>query len=236
MRNFIVNDILVEATIKDVRTLSLRVDRNGNAKMTIPRVCSEAHVNRFLKEKQAWLERAVNKMKERSKTEKALLEHRFEPGETFVVFGRIYTLIFEEHVGVSRVEERANLLVICSAKSLAIMQKRKLINAWISRKLYEKVDTLLKKWLAIMDEAPLAYVRYRRMKSRWGSMSPTQRVMCLNTKLAFSPEDCLEMVVVHELCHLKEPSHNARFHMLMAHYLPDYKETDAKLREFFCKG
>lgn len=48
--------------------------------------------------------------------------------------------------------------------------------------------------------------------------------MCINTRLALYPPRCLEYVVVHELVHMLEPSHNARFHELMDGFLPDWRE------------
>ncbi|MCR5512743.1 MAG: M48 family metallopeptidase [Prevotella sp.] len=39
------------------------------------------------------------------------------------------------------------------------------------------------------------------------------------------PEWCVEHIVVHELCHLLEPSHNARFHTLMDKYFPRWREA-----------
>ena len=52
----------------------------------------------------------------------------------------------------------------------------------------------------------------------------------LNTRLVAFPRSCLEYVVVHELCHLLEPSHNARFHALMDRYFPSWRETRRMLR------
>ena len=57
---FIINGITVTATVKDVRSMRLRVDRDGNAKLTIPRTFSESQILQFLREKEEWLERAVN--------------------------------------------------------------------------------------------------------------------------------------------------------------------------------
>ena len=43
---------------------------------------------------------------------------------------------------------------------------------------------------------------YRNMKSRWGSCQPSTGRICINVRLALYPPECLEYVVVHELCHL----------------------------------
>lgn len=216
--------------------MRLKVDRDGNARLTIPRTYSELQVRQFLQEQQGWLERAVSAMKKRREVECSMLEHRFEAGETFVFLGRPYVLILDEKSNVTQVEEKQNELIVHSKSSLSKSQIQRLLNAWLSNKFMALVHALLDKWMGIMKETPLSEVRYRRMKSQWGSMQPARRILCLNTKLAFSPESCLEMIIVHELCHLKEASHNARFHALMAFYLPDYKERGQVLRDFFRNG
>lgn len=69
----------------------------------------------------------------------------------------------------------------------------------------------------------------REMKTRWGSCSVHSGQIRINLRLADKPEECLEYVVVHELCHLLEPSHNQRFHSLMTQFLPDWKERKKRL-------
>ena len=52
---------------------------------------------------------------------------------------------------------------------------------------------------------------YRNMTSRWGSCQPATGRICINVRLALYPPECLEYVVVHELCHLRERGHGQRF-------------------------
>lgn len=60
----------------------------------------------------------------------------------------------------------------------------------------------------------------RVMKTRWGSCTPKTGAIRINTRLAAYPSECLEFVVAHELVHLLEPSHNARFHALLDEFCP----------------
>jgi predicted metal-dependent hydrolase len=69
----------------------------------------------------------------------------------------------------------------------------------------------------------------RKMKSRWGSCSIASKRIRFAFSLAFVSDDCLEYVVVHELCHLIEPDHGERFKSLMTKSLPDWKERRAAL-------
>lgn len=71
---------------------------------------------------------------------------------------------------------------------------------------------------------------YRNMTSRWGSCQPSTGRICLNIRLALYPPECLEYVVVHELCHLLERGHGPRFKSLMDSFMPDWRKRRDKLR------
>ena len=74
-------------------------------------------------------------------------------------------------------------------------------------------------------------VRYRAMISRWGVCNVKVKSICFSYYLLLLPEWCVEHVVVHELCHLLEPSHNARFHALMDKFFPRWKEARKTIRQ-----
>lgn len=71
----------------------------------------------------------------------------------------------------------------------------------------------------------------RDMRTRWGSCTPATGRIRVNTRLAAYPPTCLDYVVAHELTHLAEPPHNARFHRLLALAYPDEAAARALLRK-----
>ena len=71
---------------------------------------------------------------------------------------------------------------------------------------------------------------YKPMISRWGVCKVKERSICFSTYMLLLPEWCIEHIVVHELCHLLEPSHNARFHKLMDKFFPLWKEARKETR------
>lgn len=76
----------------------------------------------------------------------------------------------------------------------------------------------------------LSAVSYKPMISRWGVCNVRERSICYSTYLLLLPDWCVEHVVVHELCHLLEPSHNAHFHQLMDKYYPRWREARKETR------
>lgn len=75
---------------------------------------------------------------------------------------------------------------------------------------------------------PLPELWVRPMSTRWGSCTPAGR-MILNIELIKAPVECIDYVITHELCHLIEPNHNARFWQLLAAIMPDWEERRARL-------
>ncbi len=91
------------------------------------------------------------------------------------------------------------------------------------------VPPLIEQWAAILDVHPGKIV-YRNMKSRWGSCQPSTGRICINTRLALYPPECLEYVVVHELAHLLVANHGPEFRQLMTKVMPDWKQRRDLLR------
>ena len=91
------------------------------------------------------------------------------------------------------------------------------------------VPQLIAKWEPVLG-VKAGKVAYRNMTSRWGSCQPSTGRICINVRLALYPPECLEYVVVHELCHLIERGHGPRFYALLDAFLPDWRAARAKLR------
>lgn len=145
-------------------------------------------------------------------------------------------LMSEERI-LAFVEEKADWIrvhkqhVCDRAKAVASREEEKLPvtkeeTAWLK----ERISFYAQKWEPVMGVHCVRWT-IRDMTSRWGSCSVQKHTIRINLQLAHKPEECLEYVIVHELAHLLEPSHNKRFHAYMKQFLPDYKEREKVLKE-----
>ena len=97
------------------------------------------------------------------------------------------------------------------------------------RRLKALIEPMVERHAKEMDVKP-SNVYYKAMISRWGVCNVKDKTICFSVYLLLLPEWCIEHVVVHELCHLLESSHNARFHTLMDKYFPCWKEARKETR------
>ena len=76
-------------------------------------------------------------------------------------------------------------------------------------------------------------LRIRTMKSCWGSCLVNKGIITLNRKLLMKHRECIEYVVVHELCHFIHPNHSKEFYKFMEQFMPDWKERKVRLNGVF---
>jgi hypothetical protein len=98
-----------------------------------------------------------------------------------------------------------------------------------AKRLAALVEPMIERYTKVMEVRP-STVCYKPMISRWGMCKMKDRNICYSTYLLLLPDWCVEHVVVHELCHLLEPSHNSRFHALMDKFFPKWREARRETR------
>ena len=101
-------------------------------------------------------------------------------------------------------------------------KKQAVIEDWYRAQLKQTVPDLIAKWEPLMG-VNIARFYVQRMKTKWGSCNPTAKSIRLNTELAKKPLECLEYVIVHEMVHLLEPTHNNCFISLLDGFIPKWQ-------------
>lgn len=83
-------------------------------------------------------------------------------------------------------------------------------------------------WSAVMGVRPTG-MKITTARKRYGSCSG-RNSLCFSCFLMRCPEEAIDLVVVHELCHIKEKNHGPRFYALLAQYLPDHADRKKLLK------
>ena len=142
--------------------------------------------------------------------------------ESHYLWGKRYLLVVREHDAPASIELAHSRMLLRARPRTSRDKKKALIEEWYRGQLKEAVSALLARWQPRLDVNVERFF-VQSMKTRWGSCNHQSRTIRLNTELAKKPAECLEYIVVHELVHLMEPTHNARFVALMDRFMPKWQ-------------
>jgi len=156
---------------------------------------------------------------------------KYISGESHYYLGKQYLLkVIEEPAGVQRVKMlRGKLEVTLRQKSPE--KVRQLLIDWYKTRAKDvfakRLEAMLEQALWVNAPPPL---RILTMQTQWGSCSPNGR-LTLNPNLVKAPRECIDYVILHELCHLAEHNHSERFYRLMGQVMPEWEVVKTRLDE-----
>lgn len=177
----------------------------------------------FVTEKSAWINRNSAKLAARAP---APVSHA--AGSLHPLWGTAYPLRVT-HVGLGqKAAFDGTAWQLCVRADAPDEKKTALMEAAYKQELIDKAAPLMARWADAMGLAPQE-LKAQKMTSRWGSCHVSRGIIKLNTELARKDAALLEYVLVHELVHLFERGHNARFYGFMDKYLPDWKARKQQL-------
>lgn len=156
---------------------------------------------------------------------------QYVSGETHRYLGRQYRLKVVEGESVMVKCLRGYLCVTTDDPSPAKVQK--LLDNWYREHarvvFHERLSECCR--LAACEGIQMPVLRIQKMASRWGSCSDSGRIL-LNLELIKASKECIDYVITHELCHLKEKHHGPRFWRLLEKLMPDYSQRRKRLNLF----
>lgn len=152
---------------------------------------------------------------------------RFTQGEQHKLFGKSYSLQ-KQKANHNRVEIQGGSLLVFHKENADI---EKLLQDFSKKELLARALPLLAKYAELM-QVQVRELRIKNMKTRWGTCNIKEKRIWLSLMLAEWEEECLAYVIVHELAHLFERGHNARFYAIVEKYYPNYKAVVKRMRNF----
>lgn len=217
-------DIAVDVVRKDIKNVHLSVHPpTGRVRIAAPERMSLDTVRVFAISKLTWIRRQQHKLLEQERETPREYLNR----ESHYVWGRRCLLVVIEEDQSPTVELSHNRILLKVRPGTDREKKQAILEEWYRKQVRNDVPVLIAKWERLMG-VKVQRLFVQRMKTKWGSCNHIARTIRLNTDLAKKPRDCLEYIIVHEMTHLLEPTHNARFIALMGQFLPKwqwYRET-----------
>jgi predicted metal-dependent hydrolase len=212
-------EIAVDVIRKDIKNVHLSVyPPDGAVRISAPRHMKLDTVRVFAISKLEWIKQERRKLREQERE----TPREFLDRESHFVWGERRLLKIEEADAPARVIIRGKQLLLEVRPDTDDQRRQAIIAKWYRDQVREAVPALIAKWERQMG-VKVAGFFVQKMKTRWGSCNPQARSIRLNSELAKKPPGCLEYIVVHEMVHLLEPTHNDRFQRLMNQFMPQWR-------------
>ncbi len=215
-----ISDIEIDVVRKDIKNVHLSVyPPEGRVRISAPSHMSAETIRLFAIAKLDWIRREQSKLRIQPRETARTYENR----ESHYLWGERLLLTVSERDAAPRVEIKPGHMRLSVRPGSDLDRRAAVVDAFYRAAVKAAVPPLLARWEPRLDVSCAGFY-VQRMKTKWGSCNPKARTIRLNTELAKKPPVCLEYIVVHELMHLLEPTHNPRFRVLMDHHFPQWRQ------------
>ena len=206
--------------------VAIHVEPDGRVLVDAPADAAEQDIRAAVRARARWIHGHVEAARQRMVQ---VLPREYVSGESWLYLGRRYRLkvLIDAQATPSVRLSGSYLMVTVHARSAVTV--RKALQAWYLVRaktvLAKRLDAVASSLRWVRTSPP---VRFQAMKVQWGSCSPAGR-LTLNPHLVKASRQCIDYVLLHELCHLKEHNHSARFYDTIQRHLPQWRRIKEQL-------
>ena len=216
----LIGAVPVEVTIKPIKNLHLSVvPPDGAVRISAPQGMSPDHVRAYAIGKLAWIRRQQVRFSVQQRESPRLVIVR----ESHALWGRRLLLHIEELNAAPRIEVHPRHLILYLRPGSTLEKRRSILAAWYRNELRKEAADLIDHWQQRLG-VQINKLFVQGMSRQWGSCNPATKNIRLNTQLAQKPRTCLDYIILHELAHLKVPTHGEEFVALLDSLQPDWQE------------
>ena len=210
----------MEVVRKDIKNLHLGVyPPNGRVRVAAPLRLDDNAVRVAVISRLGWIRRQQAEFEQQGRQS----QRELVTGESHYFEGRRYRLDVNEFDGRPKVRLINNTTMMIRVRPGSDRDAREaVLHRWYRGQFRGRLPALLEKWEPKIG-VRVAEVRIKKMKTLWGSCNKDARRIWLNLELVKKQASCLEYIVVHEMVHLIEWSHNDRFWDLMDSHMPQWR-------------
>lgn len=215
-----IGGISVDVEFKDIKNVHLSVyPPMGRVRIAAPARMSLDTIRLYAIAKLGWIKKQQKKLQgQERETPREYIDR-----ESHYVWGRRYLLKVMEADQVPTIELKHSQMVLTVRPGAGKEKREDVLASWYREQLRIVMSPLIAKWEPLIG-VKSSRIFIQRMKTKWGSCNPYSRSIRLNSELAKKSSECLEYVIVHELVHLLEPTHNNRFVALMDKFMPQWRQ------------
>lgn len=216
MSKLILGDIEIDVVLKDIKNVHLSVHPpHGRVRIAAPSRMRLDNIRLYAISKLDWIKAQQKQLREQKReTQREYIER-----ESHYVWGKRFLLKVIEHNAPPTLKLKHRNMIILVRPGMDREKREQFLEHWYRDQVKIKTQLLIQKWQPILKVHVEGYY-VQRMKTRWGSCNTNARTIRINSELGKKSPSCLEYIVVHELVHLLERTHNERFRSHLNQVLP----------------
>jgi len=223
-----VNSLSITVEYKAIKNIHLAVyPPNGRVHISAPLNTTEPKLRLYILKKWVWLAEKISRAKEHT----LIPKREYISGEEHLWRGQPYRLkVIEDITILPKVIVQGDYLCLYAPPKSTALKREQILGNWYRVQLNDTLNFYVPKWEQILDVKTEMW-DIMKMRARWGSCNAKRKIIYFNLELAKKPCACVEYIVVHELAHLLEKTHNERFKQILQTHLPAWQELRNQLNE-----
>ncbi len=219
MQQIELGNIKIDVELKNIKNIHLSVyPPNGKVKISAPERMDLDTIRVFTISKLKW----IKKQQEAFKNQERETPREYLTKESHYFKGKRYLLKVIEHNAKPKVILKHSEIELYIRPNSTIEKRKQILNEWYRAELKKIVPIIIEKWEKKIGVKSNEF-GIKKMKTKWGTCNTKAKRIWLNLEIAKKPFECLEYIIVHELVHLLERSHNDKFVKYMNEFMPKWK-------------
>lgn len=210
-------------TKKKIKNFIIRIYPDLRIAVSVPLYASNKDIENFIQSKKEWIETTLEKIKVAKKNKNTLKESSIK-----ILGKEIDKKIIESDLERIRLTDTS---IYIYSKEIDNTQIDKKLLEWKVEKLKAILDEYLNKYTKLLN-INIVYYQIKKLSSAWGIYHKKENYISFNSDLIEKDIECIEYVVLHELCHIFYMNHQKDFWALVEKYMPDYKVRRKNLKTF----
>lgn len=227
MINLNIGGVDISAEKKQIKNMYIRVlPPDGKVKITAPVSASDDAIRMFAISRIAWIKKQRQKFAEQPRQ----TERHYVTGESYYLWGVRYRLDVVYSNVRNDIAVSGSKIIMQVRKDSTPQQRANVMEEWYRGILKNAIPPVFEKCERIVGVKAKEW-QVKNMTTKWGTCNIQAKRIWLNLQLAKKTPECLEYVIIHELVHLLEKSHNEVFRAYMDNFYPNWRTVKAHLNE-----
>mgnify|MGYP000968747558 FL=1 len=223
----VISGIPIDIQKKNIKNMHLQIKPpDGHVVISAPLSMDDKAIEVYARTNLSWIKKQIEKFQQQPRSAK----RQYVSGETMYIWGKQYYLSFVPDAQKNSFEIQGEKVILSMREDSTVKQRENYVREQYRSLLKVEIERLLPKWEQI-TELHCESWQTKYMVTRWGTCNTEKKKLWFNLQLAQKPIECLEYVILHELIHLRERTHNSTFIAYMDMYMKNWRAVRKELND-----